>query len=99
MGTRKNSGAISRTTFPFFSIRCSKCNLGACPRKATVAINFNICTGVTFRLPWPIDTEIVSPGNHFCRNIFIFQSLLGTRPAFSLGRSTALWLPKPISWA
>ena len=45
------------------------------------------CSGVTVSAPWPIETEIVSPANHFCRKLRSFHSGEGTVPAASFGRS------------
>ena len=75
-------------------MRCSRCRRGIRPRKATVAIILSSCTGVTFRLPWPMATEIVSPGNQRCLKVCIFQALPGTSPAVFIGHVDAADLPQ-----
>ena len=42
---------------------------------------------VTVTPPWPIETETVSPGNHWTFCVRIFHSGLGMRPLASYGRS------------
>ncbi len=36
--------------------------------------------GVTLTWPWPIETEIVSPGYHFGSRVVFFHSVEGTSP-------------------
>ena len=50
-------------------------------------------------LPWPIDTEIVSPAYHFSPVRRRFHSVDGTRPCTSFGRSMPLFTPRPSSVA
>ena len=45
--------------------------------------------GVTFTAPWPIDTEIVSPGYHGCLRFASDQAVDATK----LSRSPGRWMP------
>src|SRR5207237_8909631 len=57
------------------------------PLLATVAVREAIWIGVTVTYPWPIEAEIVSPGNHCSLRTFCFQSVDGTIPSRSDGSS------------
>ena len=55
-----------------------------------MAIITAIAIGVTFTMPWPIATEMVSPAYHFSLKRCRFHSCEGTMLSTSLGRSMPL---------
>src|SRR5688572_8728206 len=65
------------------------------PLFATVAIITASDAGVTDTCPWPIATEMVSPGYHGSPVVFFFHSVLGTRLGCSFGRSMPVLPVKP----
>ena len=65
------------------------------PPFATVAIITASDSGVTDTCPWPIATEIVSPGYHRSPVAAFFQARDGIRPCTSYGRSIPLSSPSP----
>ena len=65
------------------------------PPLATVAIIVASAMGVTDTAPWPIATEIVSPGYHGCFWVRCFHSVDGTRLSISLGRSMPVLPVRP----
>ena len=70
---------------------------GRCfPLMAMRAVSAAICSGVTWSCPWPMATEIVSPGYQGSPRTFLFHSELGTSPSFSPARSMPVLAPRPI---
>ena len=65
------------------------------PPLATVAIITAIDIGVTDSWPWPIATEIVSPGYQRSLYFFCFHSVDGTMLSTSFGRSMPLFSARP----
>ncbi|MNC93269.1 hypothetical protein D3C83_98560 [compost metagenome] len=65
------------------------------PLLATVAIMTASDAGVTFTCPWPMATEIVSPGYQGSPVVRFFHSVLGTRLACSFGRSMPVLPVRP----
>ena len=55
--------------------------------------------GVTSTGPWPIETEIVSPGYQRWWRTFSLQALSGTLPLFSPSMSMPVVEPRPNSRA
>ena len=60
------------------------------PPLASVIIITASDSGVTLTCPWPIATEIVSPGYHCCLRTACFHSDEGMSPGSSFGRSMPL---------
>ena len=65
------------------------------PPLATVAIMTAMASGVTQSCPWPIATEMVSPGYHRSPVVASFQADDGTRLSLSCGRSMPVFPVRP----
>ena len=65
------------------------------PPLATLVIMIAIDIGVTANWPWPMATEIVSPGYHRSLYFFCFHSVEGTMLSCSFGRSIPLLSASP----
>ena len=79
------------------STALTTCGVKRVPPLATVIIMTASEIGVTLTWPWPIETEIVSPGYHFGSRVVFFHSVDGTSPLTSFGRSMPLRSPRPRS--
>jgi hypothetical protein len=69
--------------------------VGSDPPVATAEIIRAIWIGVTASRPWPMATEIVSPGYHGPPRLVRFHWRDGRIPAASAGRSTPVGRPSP----
>ena len=86
---------IALPRHPAGAPRTARCGVSRWPPLATAAIITAICSGVASSGPWPIATEIVSPGYHWRLRTRWLQAPSGTSPAFSPGRSMPVRAPKP----
>ncbi len=65
------------------------------PPLATMAVISAIWRGVTRIGPWPIETEMVSPGYHGILRTASLHAWSGTSPFFSPSMSTPVSAPRP----
>ena len=79
------------------STALTTCGVTTVPPLATVAIIVASAIGVTDTAPWPMPTEIVSPGYHFSLSVFSFHSVDGTRLSTSPGKSIPVLPTRPSS--
>ena len=73
----------------------SRCGVTRVPPLAIVAIITASEIGVTDTAPWPMETEMVSPGYQRSPRRSRFQAVDGISPRTSCGRSTPESSPRP----